>query len=1337
MTKDADYTTTPSTDGDAPELAPPTDGLIILAGEFGMELPIEGDDGDPSPEWLSSLPACQAAEDGDGGDSGSGGVPTLIPGLVPLNSYAPTLVLAHLLRAYIKAGGALESTLVVCNAKSQGCYQQAVEDGELPRGVTLLSNGATGPRSWRGEAADLRLALQALGSRATSVLVARGSLVITRTELLAAMMTACRQEGRSVAAFTELEPHMSRSGQVLVLMRKPASAGACRAIISTASHTEAEVGDDMLVDLVVFHHSHLQLVTLSGASSIEGMVEAAVRGGASVGALPLGAGYYATRTLPELLVTREAFQVPPPAGALLALEVDSGQHLHGEAVAEHDSGEALAAPGPAGSARRVRWSAAEVESEAKAELGNDQEGEDVRDEHFLGFERDVPGRHTVVFSKHEEARMQRYEGIQYFNPNSKTYRTWLAFQNKHGNPVRDQWVVTLLVGLLGGLTAWALAMCFHSVGHYRVHLDDTIVQSGDMLKAWAVGVGFSFGLMLVATALVMMVAPAAAGAGIAEVVAYLNGVQVPGFFGGKVFVVKARPNLLSTDAAPHFLSCSAAVASGAPVGPEGPIIHMGAILGSFLSQGQSAALKCSSNLFTTLRNSRDRRDFITLGVAVGVAAAFKAPVGGLLFTYEEMASHWNVSLTWKIFVGCVVAVLCRLMLDGWVHYWYDSAGQSDTATATSPYAEMSVWVRFAFETDLVSIAIMMLGTCVIGVLCGCLAVPFTFINTRMARWRAVLFGGKGRWVPWARMAEPLAVIIVWTTIALFVPMLFPATPTVCHIPGSGHGRLVCPPGMTPEQEDSLALSLRWPGNCSQLIAEGATPWPAYLPLISGEVVPESNHSSADAAHDGSGHRRTLLASAGHGDGHSGEEELVPYCFSDLATLLRLEGTIAFEMLLSRGTSGFFSVPALLITFALMYVFAALMAGSAIATGLFIPMMYIGGIVGRLIGISMRQLAVQAAGEAALLSTTSSWIHVDPGVFCAIGAAAYVSGVTRLTLSIAVIMSEITGTAEYMLLMVVAISLAKFIADYATHPLYHTLIEIKCMPLLPQLPVRRSNALDLVPITQLMHSPPVVIQEEESFPRLHDVLDTTSHNCFPVVRRSPMGSVLIGTMLRSQLQKLLARAEQVAPQSQSDLASYQSMVDSTTGMVNYRDIDNQDKFRRASVRPSSSAAQAGPAAGGSITKTAPALLRQSLQAGVRSLGSLARSFVPKAPKSDVDVYFQAAGQADSMEGESLAYKNRGKINLKPHVHTSAFLVSETASVWRCYNMFLTLALRHVVVVDRHHIPVGIVSRKDLVPFKLSAVLRAASAAAAPAGAASDTLAQQRRMLGSASMEMMSP
>jgi chloride channel 7 len=62
----------------------------------------------------------------------------------------------------------------------------------------------------------------------------------------------------------------------------------------------------------------------------------------------------------------------------------------------------------------------------------------------------------------------------------------------------------------------------------------------------------------------------------------------------------------------------------------------------------------------------------------------------------------------------------------------------------------------------------------------------------------------------------------------------------------------------------------------------------------------------------------------------------------------------------------------------------------------------------------------------------------------------------------------------MLLMVVSISLSKFIADYATHPLYHALVEIKCMPHLPQLGLRKCNALDLIPITQLVHSPPVTL-----------------------------------------------------------------------------------------------------------------------------------------------------------------------------------------------------------------------------------------------------------------------
>ena len=55
--------------------------------------------------------------------------------------------------------------------------------------------------------------------------------------------------------------------------------------------------------------------------------------------------------------------------------------------------------------------------------------------------------------------------------------------------------------------------------------------------------------------------------------AYLNGCSLPGVFNIRTACVK-------------FLSCALANASGLPVGPEGPMIHLGALLGAALSQGK-------------------------------------------------------------------------------------------------------------------------------------------------------------------------------------------------------------------------------------------------------------------------------------------------------------------------------------------------------------------------------------------------------------------------------------------------------------------------------------------------------------------------------------------------------------------------------------------------------------------------------------------------------------------------------------------------------------------------------------------------------------------------------
>ena len=228
--------------------------------------------------------------------------------------------------------------------------------------------------------------------------------------------------------------------------------------------------------------------------------------------------------------------------------------------------------------------------------------------------------------------------------------------------------------------------------------------------------------------------------------------------------------------------------------------------------------------------------------------------------------------------------------------------------------------------------------------------------------------------------------------------------------------------------------------------------------------------------------------------------------SPLATLTMNSGETVIKHLFSKGTSASFPGGTVFVYMLLYFCFSAYAAGNTYASGVVIPILVIGSATGRTLGEIARSVLPNVVGNVDF---------IDPGTFALLGAAAFFAGVSRLTVSLAVIMVELSNELYWLPAMMCSIIIAKWVADYYSHSLYHAIIKMNNMPFLDSQHVQAPHLSNHTALEVATH-PVVVVYEEEEMSVLIDILKTR-HNGFPVVAEDGR---LIGIIMRIQIEMLV-------------------------------------------------------------------------------------------------------------------------------------------------------------------------------------------------------------------------
>uniref|UniRef100_A0A671YRR6 Chloride channel protein n=1 Tax=Sparus aurata TaxID=8175 RepID=A0A671YRR6_SPAAU len=203
-------------------------------------------------------------------------------------------------------------------------------------------------------------------------------------------------------------------------------------------------------------------------------------------------------------------------------------------------------------------------------------------------------------------------------------------------------------------------------------------------------------------------------------------------------------------------------------------------------------------------------------------------------------------------------------------------------------------------------------------------------------------------------------------------------------------------------------------------------------------------------------------------------------------------------------------------------------GMKIPSGLFIPSMAVGAIAGRIVGIAVEQMAYHHHDWIIF----KNWCRpgadcVTPGLYAMVGAAACLGGVTRMTVSLVVIMFELTGGLEYIVPLMAAAVTSKWVADaFGKEGIYESHIQLNGYPYLDVRDefTHRTLATDVMRPRRNDPTLAVLTQDSTTVEDVETLIKDTDYNGFPVVV-SRESERLIGFVQRRDLTLAIKNARQ--------------------------------------------------------------------------------------------------------------------------------------------------------------------------------------------------------------------